>query len=159
VEGKNALNCFLLVPAFLIALSDPLPLGYQLEPDGTIKVTVAAILATERDEVVDPKLECLAREMKKLNPKLTGFRLARATCKSLEPGISYRFPLVDGKAAYISLQQAADDENRVSLMVKPPGMNEIVYTSACGKFLPIMTPYETKDKDHLFIAVMIRSCK
>ena len=153
------MNCFLLIPAFWIALSDPLPQGYELEPDGTIKVTVCAILATERDDVVDPKLECLAREMKKIDPKLTGFRISRATCKSLEPGISYRFPLVDGKAAYISLQQASDSDSRVSLMVKPPGMNEIVYCSACGKFLPIMTPYQTKDKDYLFIAVMIRSCK
>jgi hypothetical protein len=146
------MNSSLLAAAFLIALTTGLP-------DGTIKVTVAAILATDRDDKVDAKLDCFAREVRKLEPELTGFRLARTTCKPLELGVSYRFPLVDGKAAYVSLQQAADKENRVSLMVKPPGMGEIVYTSACGKFLPIMTPYQTKDKDRLFIAIMVKSCK
>ena len=99
------------------------------------------------------------REVQKIEPRLTGFRLARSSCKTLEPGISYRFLLVDEKVAYISIQQATDKEDRVSLMVKPPGMGEIVYTSACGKYLPIMTPYETKDKDRLFIAIMVKSCK
>ena len=153
------MNCFLLVPACLIAFCDQSPDGFGLGPDGTIKVTVAAILATDRDKVVDPKLECLAREVQKIEPRLTGFRLARSSCKTLEPGVSYRFLLVDEKVAYISIQQAVDKEDRVSLMVKPPGMGEIVYTSACGKYLPIMTPYETKEKDRLFIAIMVKSCK
>jgi hypothetical protein len=146
-------------PGLLIGLAGFLAQAQDPASDEEVKVTVAAILATERGTDVDPKLECLAREVKKIEPGLTGFRVARATCKSLQVGISYQFPLVDGKTAWVVVQHPADEDNRVSLMVKPPQLGEITYTSTCGKYFPIVTRYQTKDKDRLIVAIMIRSCK
>lgn len=124
-----------------------------------VRVTVVAILANDRDKTVDPKLECLAREIRKTEPRLTSFHLAQTACKSVSVGDSYQFPLVDNEVARVIVVHGADKDNRVSLKVKPPHLGEIVYTSACGKFFPIVTRYQTKDKDRLIIAVMVRPCK
>ena len=35
-------------------------------------------------------------------------------------------------------------------------MGEITYDTCCGKFLPIITPFRTKDKELLIIAVCVR---
>lgn len=123
-----------------------------------IRVTVVAILATDQNTVVDPKLVCIAREIQKLAPHLTGFQLAQVTRKALEVDATAKFPLVDKEEAEILVKQGADKENRVSLKVKPPQMGEIVYTSTCGKFFPILTRYQTSTKDRLIIAIMVRPC-
>jgi hypothetical protein len=136
-------------------LAGPRAAGAQ-EPK--IKVTVVAILATDRTKSVDPELECLAREVRKQEPRLTGFRLVRCTCKSLALGTSEPFPLVDREVASVTVEHGADKDNRVSLRVKPPLVGEIDYTCACGKFFPIMTRYLTKDKERLIIAIMVRPC-
>jgi hypothetical protein len=34
-----------------------------------------------------------------------------------------------------------------------------LYTSACGKFFPIVTRYQTKERERLIIAIMVRCCK
>ena len=124
-----------------------------------VKVTVVAILATTRDQIVDPKLECIAREVQKSEPRLTGFHLARTTQMSLAVGSSDKFPLVDKEVAEVTVEHGADKENRVSLKVKPSRCGEIVYTSTCGKFFPIVTRYRTKDKDRLIVAIMVKPCK
>src|SRR5262249_17413516 len=41
-----------------------------------VKVSVVAILASENSDYVDPRLACIAREVQKMDPKLTGFRFA-----------------------------------------------------------------------------------
>jgi hypothetical protein len=128
------------------------------DPDDDVKVSVAAILATDRDKKVDPKLECLAHEVQKVHSNLTGFRIARATCKELEVGVPSEFTLIDGLRALVTVEHGADKNNRVSLTVRPPQMGEIAYRTACGKYFPILTRYETKDGDRLLIAIMVRSC-
>jgi hypothetical protein len=125
-----------------------------------VKVTVLTILATDRDKIVDAKLECVAREVQKLEPKLTGFRLdlKHSSCQSLEAGSKVNFPLVDDQVATVVVQHGADKDNRVSLKVKPPQIGEIFYTCCCGKFFPIVTRYQTKNKDRLIIAIMVKPC-
>jgi hypothetical protein len=123
-----------------------------------VRVTVVAILATDQDKIVDPKLECIAREVQKTEPRLTGFHLAQTTRLPVAVGSSYKFPLVEKEVAEIVVEHGADKENRVSLKVKPPRCGEIVYTSCCGKFFPIVTRYRTKNQERLIIAVMVKPC-
>src|SRR5262245_56049022 len=123
--------CFLLLP-FGLTLETP-----SHGADDHVKVTVVAILASEHDKSIDPKLECLAKEIQKTEPRLTGFRLGRTTCKSLPVGESYVFPLIDEKVVLVSVEHGADKDNRVSLKVKPPQLGEIHYSTSCGKFFPI----------------------
>ena len=132
------------------------PAGARAEEK--VKVTVVAILATGRNQTVDPKLKCVADEVQKLDPKLTGFSLAKNTSKSLPVGTAADFPLVDKQKASVTVQHGPDKDNRVGLVVKPPGLGEIAYTTCCGKYFPIVTRYQTKDKDRLIIAIMVKPC-
>src|SRR5581483_12437372 len=100
-----------------------------------VRVFVIAILATENNNKVERRLECIAREVQKMDPKLTGFRLANMSCQSLPVGASDDFKLVEDQVAGVHILQAADKDNRVQLKVTPPQMGEITYVTACGKFL------------------------
>lgn len=124
-----------------------------------VRVTVVAILATDRDHKVDRRLKCVAEEVQKVEPKLTGFQIGQITCTPVAVGKSYKVPLVEKATAEVVIQQGADKDNRVKLKVKAPKMGELVYTSTCGKFFPIVTRYQTKDKERLIIAIMVRPCK
>jgi hypothetical protein len=124
-----------------------------------VKVTVVAILATDRNKEIDPRLECIAREVQKMDQSLTGFRLAQLNRKSVAVGATEKFKLVDKETADVVVVHGANAQNRVSLKVKPPQVGEIDYTSCCGKFFPIITRYQTKDKDRLIIAIMVKPCK
>ena len=121
-----------------------------------VRITVAAILATDRNNTVDPKLARIAREIQKTDPQLTGFVLAQTTRKSLPVGGNFQFPLVDQEVVDIVVDKGVDQQNMVSLKLKPPQLGEIVYMTACDKFFPIVTRYQTKDKDRLIIAIMVR---
>jgi hypothetical protein len=138
----------------LSILPNPLRAG-----DDNVRVTVVVILATDQNKNVDPKLECIAKEVRNIDPKLTGFRLGPTSCKSLAVGAEYKFPLLEDLEAPVVVRHGADKDERVSLRIKPPKLGEITYTSACGKFFPIMTEYVTKDKERLIIAIMVRPCK
>jgi hypothetical protein len=129
------------------------------DPKATVQVTVVTILATDQNEQVDPKLKWVARVVKKSEPQLTGFRLARTTQIALPVGGQHKFPLVEHEVAEVTVQQGTEAQNKVSLKVKAPQMGEIVYSTACGKFFPIVTRYQTKDKERLIVAVMVGSCK
>jgi hypothetical protein len=124
-----------------------------------VQVTVIAILATEDNDKVDPRLACIATEVQKKEPKLTGFRLAQTSNESVAVGKVTKFMLVDKEVAEVAVRHGANKDNRVSLKIKPPQMGEITYTSTCGKFFPIVTRYHTKDNERLIIAVMVRPCR
>jgi hypothetical protein len=145
------LGAGLVVFAFLAAA----PLGHAEE---TVQVSVLAILATERDDKIDPKLVCIAREVQKTHKKLTGFQMVKMTRKSLAVGAKETFELVGDQKATVTVKQGADEKNRVEVKVAPPRMGEITYDTCCGKFLPIVTPYRTKNKDLLIIAVRVQPC-
>ena len=141
-----------LVLPVLLALAGPAGAGER------VRVTVVTILASQRDREVEPRLRCIAREVRKLYPRLTGFRMSRMCCKSLPVGARDDFDLVAGQVASVTVQKGADKEDRVRLKVAPPLLGEITYDTACGKFLPIVTPFRTADGDRLLIAVRVQPC-
>jgi hypothetical protein len=123
------------------------------------RVSVVVILASESRTKVDSKLESVAREVRKLYPRLTGFRLEKISSKSLTAGKPERFDLVAGQTATVTLEHTADAAGRIQLRVRPPLLGEITYNTACGKFLPIVTPFRTKDREVLILAVCAQTCR
>jgi hypothetical protein len=124
-----------------------------------VQVTVVAILATDQNTVVDPEVRCIAEHIQKLRPRLTGFRLATTTCKSLAVGKKEKFPLVEDQVAWVTVEHGADPDKRYGLAVKLPlGVGEITYTICCEKYFPLWTRYQTKNKECLLIAVMVNPC-
>ncbi len=124
----------------------------------SVDVAVIAILATDHNNKIDPKLACIAREVRKSYKDLTGFQLARMTRQSLTIGVKRDFEVVGEQKVGVTVVHGADDKNRVQVKVAPPGMGEITYDTCCGKFLPVVTEYRTKDKELLIIAVCIKPC-
>ena len=57
------------------------------------------------------------------------------------------------------MRHGADSKNRVGLTMKAPLQGEIQYTTCCGKFFPIVTRYQTKDKEVLILAIRVQPCK
>lgn len=123
-----------------------------------VKITVVAILATDQNTKICPTLESLAAEVRKKRPHLTGFCQAVQTCKSVAVGKEDTFGLVERQIANVTVCHGANEKNRVCLRVKSPGVGEITYTAACGKFFPIVTGYQTKNKDTLIIAIRVETC-
>jgi hypothetical protein len=125
------------------------------------QLTVVAILGNDRDDKVDPKLKCIAEEVKKNRPNLnlTGFRIHSTAKRALGVGSTFTFPLVDDEKAPITIDHGLDDQAMVGLKVKAPGGREIDYSTVCGKFFPIVTCYETKDRERLILAIMVEPCK
>ena len=124
-----------------------------------VEVSLIAILATDRNDKVDPKLACIARQVRRTHKELTGFQMATVTSKSLTVGNRYVFEVVGAQKVGVTVQQGADEKDRVQVKVAPPGMGEITYDTCCGKFLPIVTPFRTKDKELLIVAVCVRPCR
>lgn len=124
----------------------------------TVQLTVLAILATDQNTNVDPRLRCVAEKVQKVRPNLTGFQLKRSWGRIVEVGDEVKVPLVDREVVLVTVEHAADKKNRVGLMVKPPQMGEISYLCCCGKFLPIWTDYKTNKKESLLIAIMVSPC-
>jgi hypothetical protein len=129
------------------------------EEKETVKVVLVAILASENSDKIDPQLACIAREVRKTHKELKGFQLATMAQKSLVVGEKSVFEVVEKQKVAITVEQGADEKNRVQLKVGPPSMGQITYDTCCGKFLPIVTPFHTKDKELLIIAVCVRSCR
>lgn len=127
--------------------------------DGEVRLTVVAILATDQNDKVDPRLKCVAEQVRKVEPKLTGFQIGKITCIPVEVGKSCKVSLVEKAVAEVTVQHGADKENRVRLELKAPKMGELVYTSCCGKFFPVVTRYQTQNKERLIIALMVKPCK
>jgi hypothetical protein len=129
-----------------------------LADDPKVRVSVLAILANERDDKIDPKLKNIACEVKKMYPKLTGFQLAHLSCKPVAVGTADEFDLVADQKASVTVRRKADKSDRVRLEVAPPMMGKITYSTPCGKFLPIVTPYRTKNNELLIIAIRVQPC-
>jgi hypothetical protein len=124
-----------------------------------VRVSVVVILATETENKVDPKLKCIADELKKRHPKLTGLRFATISHYSLAVGDKETFKLAEDQEAVVSVVRGEDKAGSVHLKVTPPAMGEITYSTPCGKFLPIVTRYRTKANELLIFAVRVQPCK
>jgi hypothetical protein len=125
-----------------------------------VRVTVVVILATDQNKNVDCDLECIAKEIQKNHPKLTGFHCEKVKdAKQIKIGDKADFDLVDDETATVTVRHGPDDKNRVGLTIKAPILGSIDYLTCCGKFLPVFTRYKTKDKEYLIIAVRVQPCK
>ena len=146
-----------LSPFYLVTLSSAAP--PKGEKKETVDVAVIAILATDRNDKIDPKLACIARQVRKNHKELKGFQLATTARRSLNIGVKHVFEVLDGaQKVGVTVVHGADEKDRVQVKVAPPGMGEITYDTCCGKFLPIITEFRTKDKELLIIAVCIKPC-
>lgn len=123
-----------------------------------VQVSVVTIAASDRHAHVDKKLECIAREIQKKEPSLTGFRVVRTECKSLPVGTREEIKLCEDQIATVQIVRAADKNNWVSLVFKPPKMGEVSYEVVCGKYFPILTRCQTKNGERLILAIMVRPC-
>jgi hypothetical protein len=130
----------------------------EKKQDKKIKVTLVVILADDGKEEVHPHLILIAKEIRKKDPKLTRFKLKSMECRPLAVEEKASFELVDQKIARVIVKRAADENNRVELAIKAPGQVGFVYQSVCGKFLPIITPYQTKSGERLILAVRVQPC-
>lgn len=124
-----------------------------------IKVTVVVILASEEGNQVDKRLTQIAEEVRRKNPNLKSFKLASMTSESVQIGEKKMFRLVEDKQAQIIVKHGADKEDRVGLAVTPPLQGEIEYRSVCGKFLPIVTRYQTRANERLILAIRVQPCQ
>jgi hypothetical protein len=132
--------------------------GGAADPPDGLRVTIAAITASDRHTSVHPKLTEIAKAVQtvKETAALTGYRLERTTCKPVTVGRMENFPLVEDASADITVLQ--DDKQRVRLAVKAPLVGEITYQTCYDKFFPIVTRYlTTKDRERLIVAIMVTS--
>jgi hypothetical protein len=126
---------------------------------GEVRVSVVSILAGEGGGKVDPRVACIAREVRKLHPELKSFRMAKMTCKDIAVAGTDDFVLVADQHASVTVVNAACKDRRVQLKITPPTLGEITYTTCCGKFFPIVTRYQTKNQEWLIVAVRVQHCK
>jgi hypothetical protein len=124
-----------------------------------VAVTLVVILAKEDGDRIDPKLKAIAEEVRVKYPNLRSFRIKSMTAKSLAPDHTTLFPLVENKNVAITIKHGADQEKRVSLAVLAPDQGEFVYRCVCGKFLPIVTRYQTQANELLILAIRAQPCK
>jgi hypothetical protein len=132
--------------------------GADCDSPGPVRVTVVVVLASADDPTVDPKLVALAREVRKRNPALTGFRVAVTLQHSIPVGTSHTFDLPDKQKLKVTIEKPRDTNDRVGLTIRPPGLGEITYTCVCQKFFPVVTPHVTKAGERLIVAVMAKPC-
>src|SRR5262249_31890399 len=123
-----------------------------------VRISVVVILASETGNKIDKKLDGIAKEVQKVHPELKNFELAKLSCKSLDVGKADKFDLVENQTTSILIQKEADKMDRICLKVSPPMMGEITYSTPCGKFLPILTPYRTKKNQVVIVAVRVQPC-
>lgn len=150
--SRRALMALTLVLGSLLALAPCWDEG------GNVKVSVVAILASDQHKEVDPRLTCIAREMQKMDSRLTGFKMAKMTCKSLTVGTRQSFDLVGEQQVAVTVEQGTDRNGWVQLRVTPPLLGEISYLTTCGKFLPIVTRYRTPQNEMLILAIRVQPC-
>lgn len=144
----------------VLALAVSAAFGAPPAPPTTdeIQVTVVAILASDKNKLVDDQLEDLAVEVQKWHKNLTGFRVERTTVRSLKPGSKSSFPLVEEATVSVTVGER-DKEGKVRLTIRPPEAGEITYSCKCGCYFPVVTRYDTKGKERLIVAVMVRPCQ
>jgi hypothetical protein len=126
--------------------------------DEPIRVTVVVVLASTRDTGVDKRLTELAREVQKRDSTLVGFKLAATEAKSIPVGDGHCFDLVENEVMKVRVEKSKDANGRVSITIKPPGLEKITYDCTCGKFFPVVTPHTTKNGEILIIAIMAKPC-
>lgn len=124
-----------------------------------VKVTLVVILASEEGDKIDPHLIAIAKEVQNLHPHLTSFTLKHMESKSLKYAEKVSLQTVEKQKVSMVIKHGADKENRVGLAVTAPTLSEVEYRTVCGKFLPIVTRYQTKSKELLILAIRVQPCR
>lgn len=144
------------VAAFVAASCGLCQPGPAAQP---VRITVVTVLATDQNKTVDPRLVDLAKAIQTGDKKLTGFKYHVSEAKSVAPGDKTTFTLIDGHKLEVKVQRARDENDRVSLAIRPPGLGEVTYTCTCDRFFPVVTPHRTRDGgETIIVAVMARPC-
>jgi hypothetical protein len=157
--GFTVLTRSLCLLAGLMSLAGMLHACPCLGEKDPVKVTLIVILASEKGNTIDFRLKAIAEEVQKLHPHLKSFTLKQMESKSLKFEEKVSLPAVESKKVDMVIKHGADKDNRVRLAVTAPSMGEIEYRSVCGKFLPIVTRYQTKSKDLLILAIRVQPCR
>ncbi len=153
-KGRIALALPFLLALVQVAAEPP-----TVPPQDEIKVSVVAILAHNRDKIVDPRLKCLADEITKAVPQFTGFQMGKMTCKAVAVGVREKFELVDEEVAFLTVLHTDKKEKLIQIKLTPPQMGDVTYETTCGGFFTIITKYRTKNKEWLIVAVRVRPCQ
>jgi hypothetical protein len=124
-----------------------------------VTVSVVTILATDKNDKVEKKLAGIAAEVQKLNPKLTGFQTVKEARNDVALNTKAEFILVEDQVVTVNVERGADKDNKNTIKVLPPTLGEITYYTSCGKFVPIITEYKTKNGEVLIIAIRVQPCK
>jgi hypothetical protein len=149
-----------LTSRWSFALITLFAIGTPIRAADDVHISVVSILATTKNSTVDPRVECVATEMKKVDPTFTGYSVARMTCKDVVIGSKDSFEVVDGQTVTVTAEKRCEkDSSRVCLKVEAPTLGAITYTTCCGKFVPVVTRYKTKNGDVLIVAVRVKTCK
>jgi len=122
------------------------------------RVTVVIVLASSTHKEVNGKLTALATEVRKVHEDLTGFKLESVLQKSLAPGETHSFELLDKQILKVKIDKPKDKDGRIGLTVTPPGLDEVSYTCVCDKFFPLVTPHKTKAGEQLIVAILAKPC-
>src|SRR5580698_6698704 len=126
--------------------------------DESVRVTIVVVLASTDNDMIDPKLKDLAKEVQKRDPKLTGFKLSATDGQSITVGESHTFELVEKQELKVKVEKQKDENGHISLTIKPPGLENITYACVCDKFFPVVTPHQTKTGEVLIVAIMAKPC-
>jgi hypothetical protein len=144
------------VAAMVVAAFAPCQPGPAAQP---VRITVVTVLATDQNKTVDGRLTELAKAVQAGDKKLTGFKFHASEAKSVSPGDKTTFGLINGHTLEVKVQRARDENDRVSLAIRPPGLGEVTYTCTCERFFPVVTPYRTREGgETIIVAVMARPC-
>jgi hypothetical protein len=149
-----------LIVAFAIVFLASVGLSHAGEkaPAKKMKVTLVVILAGEDGGDVDPRLKQIAEEIRKQNPQLKSFKLQSMTNRDLVENEKSVFNLIDQKTLDVTVKHGQDTEGKVGIGVNAPEQGEFEYRTVCGKFLPIVTRYQTKNRDRLILALRVEPC-
>lgn len=123
-----------------------------------IRVTVLTILASEQPGMTDPRLEELAAQLQKRQPKFRTLRLVAAESQSIVVGQQGTFTLIDKQLLSVRVESTLDEHRRIRLTLSMPGIDRITYSCVCDKYLPVVTPYRNTSGDTLIVAVMAKPC-
>lgn len=157
--GFKVLTRLFSLLAVLFALAGILEACPCLGEKDPVKVTLVVILASENGNTIDPRLKEIALEVQKLHPHLKNFTLKHMESKSLKYAEKVSLPAVENKKVDMIIKHGADKDNRVGIAVTAPSLGQIEYRSVCGKFLPIVTRYQTKSKELLILAIRVQPCR
>lgn len=122
-----------------------------------VRVTVIAVMASDKSKDVNPKLKDLAREVSNREPGLTEYQLGNTVSKEISIGQKEVVDLIEKKvSADVRLIAKDDSKKRVTIEVKPPLVKAITYSTCYDKFFPIITSYRSDSGERLIIAIMVK---